>query len=112
MTRAHVVQEKNIKNAMEHNKLVRDKIPEYIKEKGEDVVFHIADDKEYWEKLLEKVLEEFKISQSIEELADLLEVLEAIAKYKGFDTKKLEDIKNKKAKEKGRFDKRLILDRS
>jgi len=36
---------------MEHNKLVRDKIPAIIKEKGQNPTTHLANDEEYWEKL-------------------------------------------------------------
>lgn len=100
---------------MKYNKLVRDKIPEYIKSKGGAPVTHIADGKEYWEKLKEKFLEEFeefKKDESAEELADILEVLEAIAIHKGFNMIDVGKIKNKKAEERGKFKERIILEES
>jgi predicted house-cleaning noncanonical NTP pyrophosphatase (MazG superfamily) len=72
-----------------YNKLVRDKIPEIIKKDGVKCIQHIAKDKnEYLRKLYEKFIEEFeefKSKPSIEEFADIMEVLEYIAKYYKFD---------------------------
>ena len=100
---------------MKYNKLVRDKIPEYIKSRSGVPVTHSADDAEYWQKLKEKLveeIEEFSKDESIEELADILEVLDAIAEYKKFNKKDVERIKEKKSKERGRFEKRIILNES
>ena len=100
---------------MKYNKLVRDKIPEIIRKRGDHPVTHIADEKEYWQKLKEKLLEEveeFTRDESIEEFADVLEVLDAIAAWKQFDVKEVSRVKEKKARERGRFEKKIILDES
>lgn len=100
---------------MKYNKLVRDKIPEYIRKKGGNPITHIADDAEYWQKLKDKLLEEveeFKKDESIEELADLLEVIDAIFEYKKLDRNEVEEMKSKKADEKGKFKDMIILDES
>lgn len=100
---------------MKYNKLVRDKIPEYIRKKGGNPITHIADDAEYWQKLKDKLLEEleeFKKDEDIEEFADLLEVIDTVAEYKKFDRNEIERIKNKKAVERGKFKDRIILDES
>lgn len=101
-----------------YNKLVRDKIPEVIKRKGGKPKFHIASDDEYWAKLKEKLKEEvdeFINAESAEELADILEVIDAIivcARSGRFDEKDVVDTQIKKAKERGRFKKRIILEES
>ena len=98
---------------MKYNKLVRDNIPEYIKSKGKVPITHVADETEYWEKLKEKLQEEvneFLKDGNIEEIADILEVIDAIANYKKFSREDIERIKEKKADERGKFKDRIILE--
>ena len=98
---------------IKYNKLVRDKIPEIIEQKGGKCTIRIADEKEYCEKLVSKLREEtdeFIEAQNEEELADLLEVIDAVIECKKFDRKKIELVRNKKAEERGRFEKRIILE--
>lgn len=98
-----------------YNKLVRDKIPEYIRSRGGKPIFHVASQSEHWKKLKEKLceeVEEFLKEENMEELADILEVLDAIVDYKKFSRKKILTIKKRKAKERGKFKKGIILEES
>ena len=94
-----------------YNKLVRDYIPEIIKAKGgtyEDL--RIASPEEYKEELIKKLGEEakeFGAEPSVEELADVLEVLEALKTLPEYAN--VEEIRLKKRAERGGFDKRIIL---
>jgi len=100
---------------MKYNKLVRDKIPEYIKNKGGNAIVHIADEKEYWQKLKEKLQEEvneFMEAETVEEMADILEVIDAIFDFKKFDKEELQEVKNRKATERGKFRDKIILEES
>jgi len=100
---------------MKYDKLVRDKIPEIIKQKGGVPVTHIAGEEQYWEKLKQKMfeeLEEFKKDESPEEIADLFEVIDAVIEYKKFDREKIAGIRQKKAVERGVFNDRIILEES
>ena len=98
---------------MKYNKLVRDKIPAIIKQNGQTPLTHMADQQEYWLKLKQKLQEEvdeFQKSDKVEELADVLEVIEAICDFKKFKQKELLAVKNKKAERRGKFIKKIILE--
>ena len=98
---------------MKYNKLVRDKIPEIIKNKGEVPITHVASDDEYWEKLKEKLqeeIDEFMKDNNEEELVDVLEIIYAICTHKKIDMKELELLRKKKAEERGGFKDKIILD--
>lgn len=98
---------------MDYDKLVRDKIPDIIKQNNEIPFTHTADDDEYKEKLYEKLKEEvseFIESDNVEELADILEVLREICDIKEISLRNLDSLRKKKRKERGGFDKRIILE--
>lgn len=96
-----------------YNKLIRDNIPEIINSKGETSVTHVASDAEYWQHLLIKLAEEvveYTEKPSLDEMADILEVIHAIIDFKNIDEAELERVRQDKKKERGGFSKRLILD--
>jgi predicted house-cleaning noncanonical NTP pyrophosphatase (MazG superfamily) len=98
-----------------HNKLVRDKIVDLIRAKGEEAKAHIATEDEYGQKLLEKLSEEvgeFIRDQNEEEIADIQEVIDAIIDFKGFDRNTIDRIKREKTNKKGKFEQRIILEES
>lgn len=96
-----------------HNKLVRDKIPEILKEKGIEYNSHVANNNEYENELylkLQEELEEFILEPSAEELADMLEVLDAIRSFHKITLDELKTAKLNKYKERGAFKNKIILD--
>jgi predicted house-cleaning noncanonical NTP pyrophosphatase (MazG superfamily) len=95
-----------------YNKLVRDKIPQIIQENGEKPVFKVLNNVEYLIELNNKLneeLQEYLTDYTCEELADMLEVIYAIAKSKGLSQEGLEKIRFDKHKARGGFDKRQFL---
>lgn len=96
-----------------YKKLVRDKIPEIIRAAGQEPVTRILDDQEFLDSLITKLGEEtaeFAAEPSLEELADLQEVLDAIREQLGYDAKQLADQQQHKCQERGGFEKRIYLE--
>lgn len=90
-------------------KLVRDRIPEIIGEQNTACTFKILTDEEYLTALeakLDEELAEYRQSGDVEELADLVEVIYAIANARGVD---LDVKRSAKARERGRFYKKIML---
>lgn len=95
-------------------KLVRDFIPDIIPlEKKSKLRFTTMENNVYEEYLYKKLTEEvgeFLYDKNIEELADIHEVLEAIMKVKGFSFEELEIVKSSKKRERGGFDKQILME--
>jgi predicted house-cleaning noncanonical NTP pyrophosphatase (MazG superfamily) len=92
-------------------KLVRDKIPEIMRATGQHTVVHTADTAEFQVLLRQKLAEEvdeFLMSQDPEELADILEVLYALADCLGLDAAKLEALRQEKVERRGGFAERVV----
>lgn len=95
-----------------YNKLIRDRIPEIIKEDGNESEIKVLDNEEYLVELNKKLreeLNEYLESGEVEELADIAEILYAIAKYKGVDAGEFDSIRIRKAEKRGGFEKKLFL---
>lgn len=105
--------EKHSQDKITYNKLVRDYIPEVITRTNKTFTSHIASDEEYEMELFKKLREEVDelISEPcVEEIADVLEVLDSIKKLYGFSDDDINAAKINKVKERGGFDKRIILE--
>ena len=96
-----------------YRKLVRDRIPEIIEQAGQTCVCSVLSDDEYLKMLDEKLdeeLAEYQESKSMEELADLLEVVRAVARARGSSPEELEEIRRQKAEKRGGFEKKILLE--
>ena len=97
-----------------YNKLVRDRIPEILTEKGLDfVVRPVASEEEYVVKLKEKLQEEvdeFFDNPCAEEMADIQEVLDALSHHIGATAMQIITVKETKAQERGCFYDGIILE--
>ena len=94
------------------NKLVRDKIPDIIKAKGETPVTRILDTAEYLrclETKLDEEVAEYLESKDLEELADILEVLYALAEAAGHSKEDLHTAQKAKKESRGSFEKKILL---
>lgn len=93
-----------------YNKLVRDKIPEILDEKGISYEKRIASLEEYKVELIKKLgeeIQEFSEAGDPEELADVVEVIEALKRLPEYSD--VEAVRQKKREERGGFDEKIIL---
>ena len=99
-------------SVIKYSKLVRDRIPEIIESSGKSCVCEVLSDEQYIEMLdakLNEELAEYQESKSMEELADLLEVMWTVARARGSSIEEVEAIRIEKAEERGGFEKKLLL---
>ena len=100
-----------------YNKLVRDKIPDIIKGNGENPVIKVLNEDEYKKELEKKLYEEYNevISANgqdrLEELADMLEVIAALAKIEGKTLEDVSLIAHQKVLKRGSFNNRIYLEK-
>lgn len=97
---------------MKYKKLVRDRIPEIIEASGKTCVTEILSDADYLRMVdakLDEELAEYHEDQNIEELADLIEVIYAAAKARGYTLEQLETVRAEKAGKRGAFEKKILL---
>lgn len=100
-----------------YNKLVRDKIPNIIKDKGETPIIKILDNVEYKKELEKKLYEEYQEvieasgDERIEELADMLEVIRALAKLEERTLDEVILIADNKNEKRGAFKERIFLEK-
>lgn len=98
-------------------KLVRDRIPEIVERSGQSAPTHIADQEEYIQHLLAKLVEEateLKEAEGLdhqkEEMADVREVLETLQEALEFAEHEIQEVQASKAAERGGFRGRIIMD--
>lgn len=97
---------------MIYKKLVRDNIPQIIEENGGKAEIRILDHEEYrlfLEMKLDEEVGEYHRDKNSEELADILEVVYALAASIGCSREELEDIYQKKHHQRGGFEKKIFL---
>ena len=95
-----------------YNKLVRDRIPEIIEASGKTCVTEVLSQEAYLLALdakLNEELAEYQQSKSLEELADLLEVMGAVVKARGYTWEELTRVREEKRSARGAFDGRIML---
>ena len=95
-----------------YNKLVRDQIPDMIRAQGETPVIRILDTDEYLQHLetkLDEEVGEYHRDKNTEELADILEVVFALAKTLDCSVDELMQVYQKKHDARGGFEKRIFL---
>lgn len=98
-------------------KLVRDSSLENMGDKGAEIDWHTLDDEGFARALALKLLEEADelvnaktMAERREEMADVLEILIAMAEVSGISMAELESIRQEKISRRGNFSKRIYVE--
>ena len=97
---------------IEHNKIVRDRIPEIIEKNGQRAVCRVPEKEEIIRGLegkLTEELSEYLEDHSLEEMADLLEVMHGVLHHRGVSWEELERIRLEKREKRGGFQQGIYL---
>jgi len=106
----------NLSIENEYPKLVRDRIPEILAAKGLTAQTRVLTNDEFLKYLLKKMVEEStELLHSLdegnteEEPADILELVGAILKLKGWKMQDIVEIQKEKRQQNGGFEKKILL---
>lgn len=102
---------------MEYPKLVRDRIPEIVKKQGKTAETRVAANTDEFlgflgAKLIEEsneFIEAHDREHQIEELADVYEVLRALASTLGIEPEEIQRAQDAKREERGGFEDRIVM---
>ncbi len=97
---------------IDYNKLVRDKIPQIIKDSGRTCDFKVLDNLEMKEALKEKLIEKaqvFSDKPSEDELSDIYELLDTIVESYDFEPLHIDYLKLRNKENKGSYSSRTYL---
>ena len=101
-----------------YNKLVRDNIPEIIIKDNRNPITRILSDADYKKELEKKLLEEYNevlgtttSEDRIEELADMLEIIQALAILENKTLDDVNSVAKQKRLKRGGFEKKIFLER-
>ncbi len=104
------------KHRFKVDKLTRDKIPEIMRSENLEGPLRVMDEDEYLKRLQDKLLEEANevisaktSDEYVEELADVLEVIHALANQLGLSYQQVEEKRLQKKHERGGFSKRIYV---
>ncbi len=100
-----------------YNKLVRDNIPKIIEEKGDKAFYRILTDEEYKAELEKKLYEEYQEvveatgRDRLYELADMIEVIKALAKLEKATIDEVLTLADEKSEKRGAFLEKIFLEK-